>query len=272
MVLFGCLLCGLGPMGCDNTIEPFSDTGSYSVYGNLSFQDEAHFVRVRPLKKPLGTSLDSLPVTVTLMNLSSGRARTLRDSVIVFDGVRTHNYWTRFKVEPSTTYELRVEDPDRPTTSVQTTTPTGLDPVMDPDSAEECSQEMVVRLREAKAPVEIYIGFQYQGEKHWIRRAEFGSDPRHDDPILRFSPSSILSAEIPTGLREPPPCTRLDDTTLDIAFLYTDPERTVDEVDPLVSFDPTQQERVANGVGFFGAYRRDTVAVAVDTTLSFPIP
>lgn len=258
-------------VGCDDSITPFSEESGYSVYGNLSFQEERHFFRVRPLTKPLGASLDSLPADVTLTNTSTGEQLSLQDSVIVFDGTRTHNYWVKFTVEPTTTYELTVKDPNRPTTQVRTTTPTDADPVVDPERAEECGEQMEIRFREAKAPRRVSFGFRYEGEKHWV--VPFGdieSAPNRDDFFLRFRPGGVFCQIIPCGLREPPPCTQLDDPTFQIAFLYTDPERTIDEVNPGITYDPTEQERIESGVGFFGAYRRDTIAAEVDTMLSPP--
>lgn len=259
-----------GSVGCDDTVEPFSEAGAYSVYGNLSFQKEAHFFRVRPLKQPLDSTAESLDATVTLTNLSNGKTRTLRDSVISFEGIRTHNYWTTFKVEPTTTYELKVEDPEEPTTSVRTTTPTDVDPVVVPARGAECGDMMEVRFREAESPVEVYIGFRYEEKKHWVRRANVESVSGREDKVLRFSLSGVLGRVIPTGLREPPPCTQLDDPTLQIAVLYTDPERSVEEASLQVTIDPTEQERVENGVGFFGAFRRDTITAEVDTTMPLP--
>lgn len=267
-----CILIIVVGVGCDETVEPFSEAGAYSVYGNLSFQDEAHFFRIRPLKQPLDSSAESLDATVTLTNLSNGKTRTLRDSVITFEGIRTHNYWTTFKVEPTTTYELKVEDPEKQTTTVRTTTPTDADPVVVPAQGAECGDGMEVRFREAESPVEVYVGFRYEEKKHWVRRANVESVSGREDKVLRFSLSGVLGSVIPTGLREPPPCTQLDDPTLQIAVLYSDPERNVEEASLQVTIDPTQQERVENGVGFFGAYRRDTITAEVDTTMNMPVP
>jgi hypothetical protein len=258
-------------VGCDDSIAPFSEESGYSVYGNLSFQSERHFFRVRPLSTPLDASPKSLPADVTLTNTSTGNQLSLQDSVIVFDGTRTHNYWVKFKVDPTTTYELTVKDPTRPTTRVRTTTPTDVNPVVTPERADECGELMELRFREAKAPRRVSFGFWYQGEKHWVRPfGDIESTPRRDDFFLQFQPAGVLSQVIPHGLRQPPPCTQLDDPTLQIEYLYTDPERTTDEVSPEITYDPTEQERIENGVGFFGAYRRDTMAVEVDTTLSLP--
>lgn len=270
LLLIAAGVLGAGALiGCNDTIEPFSEMGSYSVYGNLSFQQEPHFFRVRPLKQSLNSSPESLDVTVTLTNRSNGRTRVLQDSVILFDGIRTHNYWSDFKVEPATTYELRVENSRLPPTSVQTTTPTGVDAVVIPDSVQECGN-VEVRFREAESPVEIYVGFRFEGEMHWVRRAEVESPPNREHKVLQFELGSVLIAVIPTGLREPPPCTQLEDTTIQIAYLYVDPERSQETAGAQVTYDPTQQERIDNGVGFFGAYRRDTITAKADTT--FPVP
>lgn len=255
-------------VGCNGTVEPFSESGSYSVYGNLSFEEEAHFFRVRPLNQSLEASADSLNATVALTNQSDGTTRILEDSVVVFGGVPTHNYWAEFKVEPTTTYEMRITGPSGPATTVQTTTPTAVDPVVVPKRANKCGAVMEVRFREAKSPAAIEVGFHYEGTEHWVRRSDVEDISAREDKILRFNVASLLCTVIPCGPFEPPPCTQLDDPRLDIAYLYTDPERSAEDVNSEFSFDPTQQERVTNGVGFFGAFRRDTISAAVDTTLS----
>ncbi len=44
-------LCLLA-VGCDNTIDPFSEDGSFSVYGYLSTTSDRQVVRVKDLRAP----------------------------------------------------------------------------------------------------------------------------------------------------------------------------------------------------------------------------
>ncbi|WP_162892311.1 DUF4249 family protein [Salinibacter ruber] len=266
--------------GCENSIEPISDPGSYSVYGNLSAQSEPHFFRVRPIDQSLGeVSVDSLNATVMIINQSSGKTRSLQDSIVTFGETRTHNYWSTFEAESNTTYEIRVEGPGRPATTAQVTTPTATDAVVVPERR-DCrtpleiptppSTVVEVRFENAKFPFdEISVGFQWDGEKRWVVREGLETVLPGTEGI-RFAVRPMLTEKIPPPtLRDPTPvCAKLDDTTLEIAYLYT--RGSEEGTDSQLSFDPTQQERVKNGLGFFGAYRRDTVSVEVDTTFSLP--
>jgi archaellum component FlaF (FlaF/FlaG flagellin family) len=261
------VVAGIVLFGCDNTIEPFSEKPAYSVYGYLTSQEEQQFIRVRPLQKPIGTSIESLDATVTLTNRTSGKTRTLQDSVIKFEGVSTHNYWEDFRPKPGTTYELSVDGPDG-TTRIETTTPTGTVPTVTPDRVEKCQTTVQMVFREAAAPIRLRIGFRYEGELHWIPRSDFQSPPNREDKVLRFFTPSVLGEVIPTGFREPPPCLQLDSKTVYLAFLYADPNRSTEaNTDLGAVFDPTESRRVEGGTGFFGAIRRDTLTMTIDTTV-----
>jgi len=259
------VLLGGALVGCENTIEPFSEAGAYSVYGNLSLADQKHFFRVKPLNRPIGSE-EPLDVTVTLTNQSDGTTRTLRDSVIVFDGAPTHNYWTAFRPEPATAYELTVERADGTVTRAQATTPTAVDPEVMPSEPETCRTEVRVVFREAVAPRTVAVGFRYEGTMHWVSRSsDIGSPPNRDALGLRFTPQSILVTEVPGRLGESR-CVKLEHATLYVRVLYTGSrsERSIDEL----NFDPTESRQVTNGTGFFGTVRRDTVTLEVDTTLT----
>lgn len=252
--------------GCENTIEPFSEAGAYSVYGNLSLADQKHFFRVKPLNRPIGSE-EPLDVTVTLTNQSDGTTRTLRDSVIVFDGAPTHNYWTAFRPAPATAYELTVEREDGTGIRAQATTPTAVDPAVVPSEPETCKTEVRVVFREAAAPTKVTIGFRYDGEMHWVPRTNIEPLPDRDALGLRFTPQTVLMTEVPGRFGESR-CVKLQYNTLYIAVLYRSP--TTQEANYGVTFDPTESKRVTNGTGFFGAIRRDTLTMTVDTTLTNP--
>lgn len=251
--------------GCDNTIEPFSEAGAYSVYGNLCLADQAHFFRVKPLNRAI-SSQEPLDVTVTLTNQSDGTTRTLRDSVIVFDGTPTHNYWTAFRPEPSTAYELTVEREDGTGTRAQATTPTAVDPAVVPSEPETCRTEVRVIFRDAVAPRAAAVGFRYEGTMYWVSRSpSIGPLPDRETQGLRFTPQSILATEVPGRLGESR-CVKLNHDTLYVRFVYTG-SRSIESGVGL-NFDPTESRQVTNGTGFFGTVRRDTVTLTVDTTLA----
>lgn len=110
--------------GCDNTLEPFEENiGNYSVYGALDINKDINYIRIKDLSLTNDEAPETIDITVTLKSLSSGEIETLKDTLVVFDGVNTHNFVSRMNIEPETTYRLTVTDPNGDSFSVSATTP-----------------------------------------------------------------------------------------------------------------------------------------------------
>ncbi len=112
-------------VSCDNTIDAVTEgRATYSVYGYLDINRDTNFVRIKKLdSRLLNESFQKLEAKVTLTNLSTDKTQVLQDSVIPFENVKTHAYFTTMKITPTTSYRLSVTGPNGEGISAVTTTP-----------------------------------------------------------------------------------------------------------------------------------------------------
>ena len=263
---------GLSLAACDNSIEPFvEDQGTLSIYGYLSLSDDKHFVRVKDLSEPLiEDTTRELDATVTLQNRTTGNTEVLADSVVVFDGVTTHNFWVKKDIQPDTEYNLTVEDSDGQVVQATATTPAPTDvrvrPSTSPDLPDgECRTSFRLtfnNISDLRLIRDVSIGFSLDNEMRWISRSV--NDISSDAPTHRFRPLSILSSLIEDASIEGDEyCALLDDDTFYIAFTRLGPDWP-----PAVALnDPLNSETVGGGQGAFGGLVRDTTTVTIDTTV-----
>jgi hypothetical protein len=119
---------------CDATFSPILPSQlRFSVFGYLDASADTQWIRVTPVRPTILTSADPLGATVTLENLSTGRAVELRDSVFRYspldpdlgsEGMYAHNYWTAERIEPGATYRFSVAREGGPTSEAVVRIPT----------------------------------------------------------------------------------------------------------------------------------------------------
>lgn len=288
--------------GCDNTISPFSREGTFAIYGVLDLSERRQFIRVKDLTTPLvgPAAAEPLEVRVTLEDVDAGTTWRLRDSVIVFDEVYTHNFWVDLTPRPDTEYRVTVEGADGTVTRATTRTPRPITPTAIPAEG-DCLTQFTVSfpgMRDVRRLFQVDIGYLPAGatspntppppdgdrdtddannqERIWVsatdaesaRIVDFGGT---NDIELRFTPEPILSTTIPSIDTPPesiyrPRCWELGDDRLLVAYVQLGPEWFNEIPLGAVTFDPTQSGFVENGLGFLGAIRRDTLAIPVDTS------
>lgn len=101
--------------GCSNTFEPLQENDQYyfSIYGYLDASADTQWVRIMPVRDSLMYQPGEIDASVTLEELESGETVTLSDSLVHFSNNRySHNFWTTYPLEPSTTYRLKAERSD----------------------------------------------------------------------------------------------------------------------------------------------------------------
>lgn len=277
------LLVVLG--GCDNTIEPFSEEGTSSIYGYLMPTRDHQFIRVKPLTIPV-TKIDSHSVdaTVRLENVTKGTSEVLRDSIITYEdaesSVVTHNYVTETPITLETKYRVVVEQPSGTRIRASTITPTAKQAKPTPKAGNCLSTFRVFFLgvtdqRRIRATLEVKYEAHEQKDA-WI---EF---PRNDvyttndgNVVVEFTPSEFLEGEVPQGSLPPnynpfcwyaPRCLQLDSNEIRVQYAYLGPEWYGDIPPDSLTYDPLESEDVSNGLGFFGSLRRDQAVVRVDTS------
>jgi hypothetical protein len=282
VALIGLLLS----VGCDTTLEPFDDeTGTFSIRGYLSISGDTHFFRVKDLSNPLvDDSARTLDVTVTMENLTAGTSTTLEDSVVVFEGVYTHNYRYDRAVQPEATYRITVEHADGRTAQSTATMPPITE--VDPDSVGTTTQ-MNAKLLDGPAPLtdlavrndtvdvipcngtvvynfpnvperrllRFLVEVDWRQGRQWVEidNPTVGPD---GTPVNGFRPSAIIASVVPT--RElaavQHACELLKENTMRIAYTHFGPDWPADSIvtDPLGS-------NVESGLGIFGGLHRDTL-------------
>lgn len=271
--------------GCDNTISPFSEKGTYSVYGYLVPSRDKQFIRVKPLRIPV-TKVDSHSVdaTVTLENVTEDTSEVLRDSIITYtdaeSSVITHNYVTKTPITLETKYRVIVEGPSGARVEASTVTPTAKKAHPTPKTG-NCLTTFTVLFKGVKDQRRIRATLEVKYEAHkqkdpWI---EF---PRNDvyttndgNVVVEFTPSEFLEGEVPQGSLPPnynpfcwyaPRCLQLDSDEIRVQYAYLGPEWYGDIPPDSLTYDPLESEDVSNGLGFFGSLRRDQAVVKVDTS------
>lgn len=149
MVLSLSMLASFFVTACDNSFEPFNeDEGFYSIFGGLDLHADTNFIRVKDLNIPLNDDTSrQVDFTVTLNNLTNGSSETLKDSVIIFDSVLTHNFYTTRQIREASEYEIVVDGSDGKSVSMTRTTPYDSDILIDTgDIADGCTARVTIEI------------------------------------------------------------------------------------------------------------------------------
>ena len=114
---------------CDNTIDPFTDSGSvpFALYGYLDTGLDTQCVRISPVRKDREPDAPaSSPTQVTSTNLGTGDVVVWRDSVaLLSDGSTALLYYAPFSPQPGAVYALEVRSEAGPPTRAFTSVPDG---------------------------------------------------------------------------------------------------------------------------------------------------
>lgn len=249
---------------CDNSIDAFQDDkGSYSVYGNLGVNQDTNFVRVYDLSTPLLTdSTRELDAQITLTNMETGQMQVLQDSIIRFDSIYTHNFFTTLDINYDTGYRLTVRGSDGKELSVTTTTPQKANTLIRENSIQliikwfPVTPEGIFRYSISKTSFNLGnnnkkegVCFFYDLEGRLQVAPGFCSIIMEDPVNFRrlFIPKALFTL-INNGTEK--------DTTFQfyIAYYHYSP----DAFRPITTLDSLA---IPGGAGSFGSYYKDTVKV-----------
>lgn len=298
LLLLAVLIVG---SGCDNSIEPLSDRSTFSIYGYLNLSEQRQFIRVRDVSEPLlgDSASQDIDAAVTLEELSTGTTWALRDSVIAFGDLYTHNFWTDLTLQPDTEYRVTVTRSDGVTTQATTRTPRAIAPVSVPEAG-NCLTTFSIPFPGIQSRQRIYevkVGFLPERESDGSEGPPAPGDDRdtgdapnqervwidvgdsdavqlisrpETDVRIRLLPEELLSPFLPLIDTRPmdtyiPRCLLLDDDQIYVAYLQLGPNWSGVLSQQSISFNPGESRYVDNGLGFFGALRYDTLSVTVDT-------
>lgn len=257
--------------GCENSIQPLDrNNGVFSIYGALDLKKEVNFVRIKDLNRTLlQDTAGSIDASVVIENLQSGNSDVMQDSIVAFDGVKTHNFYTGMDILPDTRYRVSVERSDGRTVTAETYTPsiarTDVEPVM-----EDCKTTIKVTFSpvEERINLSLNIGFNYNGARQWVYlRENLAAGPGNIDndqktEIYSFSPKDIL--DLFTGYdavfnqgAEEIWCHELDDDRFYVRYTHYGPD----------FFENTTSYslQIPGGTGRLVSLYKDTLNFRIDT-------
>ena len=250
--------------GCDNSVDILDrDTGLYSVYGALDINAEINSIRVKNLNTPLvDDSTRTLDATVTLENRRTGTSQVLKDSIVQFENVYTHNFRTTMPINPDTKYRLTVKHPDGRTAQATATTPPLAETNVNP-RGKACETPIRIAFEPVASPknLEPEIGFEIDGQRRWTPAFRPRSNESNADLVfVQFTPKQLLDAvfkpDSPLGGQEVW-CHELDSNTLFVRYTHLGPDFSGDT--------PSDSLNVPGGLGQFGGYYEDSFTFKIDT-------
>lgn len=253
-----CLLVGI--VACDNTLDAFDEEkGLYSIYGYLNLDEDINYIRVKDLNSTLSENIgEDIDANVTFENLKTGTTQTLEDTVVEFDGVKTHNFWTTMDIEPDTKYQVSVERSDGRQTSAIATTPykarTNVNPI-----AANCTTQVNVNFQpvRSKFGLSVELGFYYKQDLFWVRVNNLLIE-RENSVTLSIMPIDLISDPFEGRLL----CEQLSDDSFEVRYTHYGPDLFKDTVSDTL--------RIPGGSGRFGAYYKDAFTFPIDTTSLCP--
>ncbi|HEX6982924.1 MAG TPA: hypothetical protein VF181_09195 [Balneolaceae bacterium] len=241
---------------CDNSLDAFDERALYSIHGYLGIYREYNYIRIKELSSPLrADSTREIDATVTLQNLKTGESEVLKDSIMQFDNVYTHNFRTTLDITPETSYRLTVERSDGEILEATATTPFIAQLQITPAEI-NCR----TRIRTSFVPVldriyvHAFLGFSFKNQMYWITIPEV-IDAEEEFVYLSFAVQSVLDQVF---RKNPIECYEMDTDSLYIKYYHFGPDYFDDTVDDTLL--------IPGGAGEFkGLYMR-IVPFHVDTT------
>jgi hypothetical protein len=251
------ILTAVVTKGCDNRVEPFDPPEDiYSIYAAFDLNTGRQYIRVNNMTTPLTEEAsESLDVTVNLQHLETGITRQLPDSVVRFQDVFTHNFYTDLEVLPENSYLIEVSDNDGRVEQISALMPPLAGAEFDP-VGETCD-----------VPIEVTLGPLNGGRITPTLRIDYDDVSYRVQPLglqqpfidedgreyvrLSFIPDQVISRALPFSL----PCYQFDTDRIFVEFLHIGPED--DETD-------TIDELPVSGKRFIG-FHEELESVRIDT-------
>jgi len=242
---------------CDNSIDPFNPPEQiYSVYAAFDLNSGSQFVRVGDMTQPVTEDATrELNAEVELEHIESGQVYTLSDSIVRFNGVYTHNFYTDAEIIEENNYLIRVTDSGGNVEEAAAQMPSRAGIHFDP-VGQVCSIPVTVEIGPLNGgritplfAVE-YDGEIYQTQVTTLQESFFDENNRE---FIRFSfrPQEVISEALPLPLR----CFELDTDIIYIEYLHIGP---VDEGQVNLDNLPVTGKR-------FIGYHEEIESVRIDT-------
>jgi hypothetical protein len=254
--------------GCDNSLDPIDrEKGLYSVYGALDIDDSTNYIRVKELNTPLGPdSTNEIDADVQLKNLETGNTAALQDTVVQFDGVNTHNFYTTMNITPQTDYKLSIERSDGRLAKAVTKTPNIASTQVAPQN-EQCNQVIELSIQPVgdREELNIEVGFETGDRRYWANISLEEDEQSPERLYARFTPKRILNRVFnPNSPNEGGVCCfQLSSKFLYVRYTHYGPDFLKGTTDTVA---------IESGTGRFGSYYDRSFSFPIDTTSIYPPP
>ena len=249
-------------VSCESSLDPLEEkAGRYSVYGALNLQKDTNYVRVKNLNLPLSEEgSQQFNATVRLEHLESGSTEVLPDSIVVFEGVRTHNFQTTMDIVPDTRYQVTVDGAGGGPVQVTGTTPKVATTDVDP-TREDCRTPLEISFEPVTGSVEMSIGVYY-GNRLRSFTHRISSSEGSEKASLVLTPEQILKRALGKNLAgdrldDPVRCHDLSRPDVQVNYNVYGP----DFFDEIPSGDPSLPKEF----GRFGGFYRGAFSFKIDT-------
>lgn len=163
---------------CDITLEPISESEPfYSISGPLDIQSTPNFIRVHDITALLNPEATrELDLQLLFTNLSTMESTLLRDSVIVYENINTHNFIVEESIEFDTRYKIEIEDNLGFRDSLITVTTRETNLSISPDTV-SCNQRFLIELTdvdlEGGERLDTEVAVQVNNTWFWTQRDDF---------------------------------------------------------------------------------------------------
>jgi len=263
------IIAFVGLQGCETSINPLNEKkGIYSIYGYLDLNKDVNYIRIKDLNIPLSEmDNDSIDANVVFENLVSGTSEILKDSVVSFDGVKTHNFEINMDLQPDTKYQVRVERSDGKQTSAIATTPPIADRNLAPSEA-GCFSNVRLKFEPARSrfAMDVEIGISFENKTFWTK---MDSDLIGANNVVRvnFTPwyviRKVFGGNNPAGFEsEDVYCSDLSDDTYRVRYTHFGPDLKQNTISDTLE--------APGSAGKFGAFYNDSFSFKIDTSAVCP--
>lgn len=245
--------------GCDNSLNALDEEeGLYSIYGYLNLYEDNNYIRIKDINQTLKDSDGILDAKVTFENLDNGTTEVLQDTVVDFDGVKTHNFRTTIDINPDTEYRVTAKRSDGRTTSAIAKTPFIAETNVNPMGA-NCITAVNIDFEPVRSKNSLWVevGFQYNQNLFWVRINTLLVET--DNTVnASFTPFMLINEAFDERIL----CEDLSDDTFEVRYTHYGPDLFENTISDTLD--------VPGGAGRFGAFYKDSFSFPIDTVSLCP--
>lgn len=256
-------------IGCDSSFTPLNeDKGRFSIYGYLNLDSQINYIRVKNLNTPfLKDTVREIDAEVTLTNMDKGITETLQDTIVEFDGVKTHNFRTTMDIQSNQKYKVSVKGSDGRRTYATATAPVRAETSVIPQIP-NCTTKVNINFEPIRSQFDLRleIGFEYKSDMFWVPMNDYISHS-NGGVIASFTPWRVLEKVFEVG--DPPApdgyyeegevfCHQLSSRNYHARYTHYSPDLLQNSISDTLS--------LPGGTGKFGAFYQNVLRFRIDTT------